>query len=323
MRIRHSILLSVLAAIIISIAVVAQLYLGNAVRGDSPETEVLIYKGNTEADVRKALSEANIRTTGFNLLSRMLKYNVRAGRYIFKRGDSQLQIFRRLRNGQQDAVRLTIPSVRTAERLAAYLDEHLMMDSTSAVDAFRDSIHLFLPNTYEVWWTVSTDDLLHRMQRESNAFWKGERDKKAESHGLTRREVIILASIVCEETAYRPEMPMVAAMYLHRLEVGMPLQADPTVKFALGDFSLRRIWGKHLTVDSPYNTYRNKGLPPGPIRIPTVDAIDAVLAAPHTDYLYMCAREDFSGSHRFACTYAEHLQNAKKYVKALNERNIK
>lgn len=323
MMLRRKILLSVLTAIIVCALVVGGVLLDNSLRGDVSEATVLVYPNDSEYVVRQSLAKSNVRTTGFRMLSRVFGYRVRPGRYVFRKGDSLLKIFRRLRNGQQDAVRLTIPSVRTVERLAAYLDEHLMMDSLSAAEAFRDSIHLFLPNTYEVWWTVSTDDLLSRMQRESNRFWEGQRDKKAKDLGLSRREVITLASIVCEETAYRPEMPMVAAMYLHRLEVGMPLQADPTVKFALGDFSLRRIWGKHLNIDSPYNTYRNKGLPPGPIRIPTVEAIDAVLAAPHTDYLYMCAREDFSGSHRFARTYAEHLQNAKKYIKALNERNIK
>ncbi len=317
------IIFSVLAALAVSIVVMWRVFLSNALEGDNGEAIVLVYPNQSEDDVRRTLSEASVRTTGFRLLSRLLKYNVRPGRYIVRRGDSIVTIFRRLRNGQQEAVRLTIPSVRTVERLAAYLDEHLMMDSLSAVEAFRDSIHLFLPNTYEVWWTVTTGDLMSRMQRESNRFWEGERDRKANALGLSRREVITLASIVNEETAYQPEMPMVAAMYLHRLEIGMPLQADPTVKFALGDFSLRRIWGKHLTVDSPYNTYRNTGLPPGPIRIPTITAIDAVLSAPHTDYLYMCAREDFSGSHRFATTYSEHLRNARLYTQALNQRNIK
>jgi len=317
------IIFSVLAALAASIVVMWRVFLSNALEGDNGEAIVLVYPNQSEDDVRRTLSEASVRTTGFRLLSRLLKYHVRPGRYIVRRGDSIVTIFRRLRNGQQEAVRLTIPSVRTVERLAAYLDEHLMMDSLSAVEAFRDSIHLFLPNTYEVWWTVTTDDLMSRMQRESNRFWEGERDRKANALGLSRREVITLASIVNEETAYQPEMPMVAAMYLHRLEIDMPLQADPTVKFALGDFSLRRIWGKHLTVDSPYNTYRNTGLPPGPIRIPTLEAIDAVLSAPHTDYLYMCAREDFSGSHRFATTYSEHLRNARLYTQALNQRNIK
>lgn len=140
---------------------------------------------------------------------------------------------------------------------------------------------------------------------------------------MTHREVMTLASIVDEETANKAEKPMVAGMYIKRLQVGMPLQADPTVKFAIGDFSLRRIWEKHLSVDSPYNTYKNTGLPPGPIRIPSVDGIDAVLNYVHHDYLYMCAKEDFSGTHNFARTYGEHLQNARRYAQALNHRGIK
>ena len=161
------IIFSVLAALAASIVVMWRVFLSNALEGDNGEAIVLVYPNQSEDDVRRTLSEASVRTTGFRLLSRLLKYHVRPGRYIVRRGDSIVTIFRRLRNGQQEAVRLTIPSVRTVERLAANLDEHLMMDSLSAVEAFRDSIHLFLPNTYEVWWTVTTDDLMSRMQRDS------------------------------------------------------------------------------------------------------------------------------------------------------------
>ena len=140
--------------------------------------------------------------------------------------------------------------------------------------------------------------------------------------GLTPNEVATLASIIDEETANNGEKPMVAGMYLNRLKKGMLLQADPTVKFALGDFTLRRILNKHLEVDNPYNTYKYPGLPPGPIRVPSVQGLEAVLNPAQSNYLYMCAKEDFSGTHNFACTLAEHLQNARRYQQALNQRGI-
>ena len=160
------------------------------------------------------------------------------------------------------------------------------------------------------------------MQKENKRFWNDERMAKAASLGLTKEEVATLASIVEEETANKTEMPRVAGMYYNRLRKPMPLQADPTIKFALGDFAITRIYHNMLFVDSPYNTYKYEGLPPGPIRMASVTGIDAVLNMERHDYLYMCAKEDFSGTHNFAVTYDEHLQNAARYSKALNERNI-
>ena len=211
-----------------------------------------------------------------------------------------------------------------------------MMDSAVVAQHFADSAFcrqygydtatmacLFIPNTYEVYWNTSLEDFMKRMQKENTIFWNKERLRLAEATGLTPNEVVTLASIVDEETANNAEKPMVAGMYINRLRTGMPLQADPTVKFALHDFSLRRIYHNHLNVESPYNTYRNTGLPPGPIRIPSIAGIDAVLNHVKHDYLYMCAKEDFSGTHNFARTYREHLANAAKYSKALNQRGIK
>ena len=306
----------------IVLVAVPTLYLTNCYKADE-QTYIYVREGDTPDDVRSMLTEAGVRTTGFNLLNRVMEYRVRPGRYVVSKGDNLLTLFRRFRNGQQEPLNLTIPSVRTIDRLASYLSEHLMLDSATIAETFRDSIDLFIPNTYQVYWTISAPELMARMQRENKAFWNSDREAKAKAMGMTHREVMTLASIVDEETANKSEKPMVAGMYVKRLQVGMPLQADPTVKFAIGDFSLRRIWGKHLTVDSPYNTYKNTGLPPGPIRIPSVDGIDAVLNYVHHDYLYMCAKEDFSGTHNFARTYGEHLQNARRYAQALNQRGIK
>ena len=182
---------------------------------------------------------------------------------------------------------------------------------------------LFIPDTYEVYWDISIDELLKRMQKESARFWNDERIAKASALGLTPNEVITLASIIEEETANNSEKPAIAGMYINRLKQNMPLQADPTIKFALKQFELKRIYHNMLTLESPYNTYLNTGLPPGPIRIPSIKGIDAVLNAESHNYLYMCAKEDFSGTHNFARTYNEHLVNAAKYRRALNMRGIK
>ena len=179
------------------------------------------------------------------------------------------------------------------------------------------------PNeNYQVYWDMSVDDFFKRMQTEHKRFWNDERLAQATAIGMTPEEVCTLASIVEEETNNNEEKPMVAGLYINRLHTGMPLQADPTIKFALQDFGLRRITNEHLKVNSPYNTYINSGLPPGPIRIPSKKGLDSVLNYTKHNYIYMCAKEDFSGTHNFASNYADHMANARKYWKALNERKI-
>ena len=260
---------------------------------------------------------------------------IRTGRYEIGTGTGALMLFRHLRNGQQSPVRLTIPSVRTMDRLAEELSEKLMVSKEELMKTFESNDScakygvdtatvacLFIPDTYEVYWNTSVAKLMAKMKKGAEAFWNTDRMEKARKLGLTPEQVITLASIIDEETANNAEKPMIAGMYYNRYRQGMPLQADPTVKFAMKDFEIKRIYNKMLQVDSPYNTYRKEGLPPGPIRIPSVAGIDAVLNLVHHDYLYMCAKEDFSGTHNFAKTYQEHLQNAAKYSKALNDRGI-
>ncbi len=262
--------------------------------------------------------------------------HIRSGRYPISNATGSLLFFRRMRNGQQEPVHLTIKSVRTLERLAEDVSQKMMMskedlmsyltenDSCAIFDCDTATIAcMFIPNTYEIYWNTSVEGFLKRMQKESKAFWNDERTKKAKELGLSATEVVTMASIIDEETANNGEKPMVAGMYYNRLQQKMPLQADPTIKFAMKNFEAKRIYRKWLTYDSPYNTYIHIGLPPGPIRIPSVAGIDAVLNLVHHDYTYMCAKEDFSGTHNFARTYAEHLQNAAKYTKALNDRGIK
>ncbi len=261
---------------------------------------------------------------------------IRTGHYEISSHEGLLSLVRKLRSGMQTPIKLTVPSVRTVERLAAELGERLMIDSTAIVTMLKDSltcagygldtaniIGIFIPNTYELYWNIPVKKFLDRMKKESDTFWTEQRLSKAENAGMTPQEVITLASIIDEETANNGEKPMIAGMYLNRLKSGMPLQADPTVKFALRQFGLKRIYNNLLNTDSPYNTYRNVGLPPGPIRVASVAGIDAVLNYVKHEYMYMCAKEDFSGTHNFARTYSEHLQNARKYSNALNERGIR
>lgn len=273
-----------------------------------------------------------------NMLFRLNNYgkHIRTGRYAIEPGDGAITVYRRLKSGHQTSISLTIPEVRTMDRLAAYLSHKLMLDSATIADALYSEetcqqlgydtctiSAMFVPNTYDVYWNMSVDELLARMQKEHDRFWQGDREAKAAQMQLTPTEVTTLASIIDEETANNAEKPMIAGMYLNRLQQGMPLQADPTIKFALKQFELKRIYNKLLSIDSPYNTYRNTGLPPGPIKIASIKGIDAVLNHVSHDYLYMCAKEDFSGTHNFARTYKEHLKNAAKYTKALNERGIR
>lgn len=266
----------------------------------------------------------------------LAEYRVRTGRYAVAPGERILPVFRRLRRGQQEPLTLVVPSVRTTERLAQVVGERLMMDGNELTRLLADSSFcaqwahtpatipaLFVPNTYQVYWDMSVSAFMRRMQREWDVFWTPQRRAQAAQLQLTPIQVATLASIVDEETAYTPEKPTIAGLYLNRLSRGMLLQADPTVKFAKGDFAARRIYKADLATPSPYNTYIHPGLPPGPICIPSISGIDAVLRRHEHSYLYMCANEDFSGTHRFASSYAQHLRNARRYAQALNKRKIK
>lgn len=301
---------------------------------------------NIDSVYNKVSPFANsIPLQAFRTLTRHSGYatHIRTGRYAIKPGEGALKTWRHLKNGLQEPVNLTIPSVRTIDKLSAELSKKLMLDSTTIRQALTDEATcekygydtatiacMFIPNTYDMYWNVSMEKFMDRMKKESDKFWNFERTQKAKSMNLTPNQVITLASIVDEETANNAEKPMIAGMYYNRLVFrdaeypnGMPLQADPTIKFAWKRFELKRIYNNLLYINSPYNTYKNTGLPPGPIRIPSVAGIDAVLNHVHHNYLYMCAKEDFSGTHNFARTYQEHLQNAAKYSAALNKRGIK
>ena len=257
------------------------------------------------------------------------------GSYVVKPGMTALQLSRRLKAGRQSPVRVTFNNIRTLSDLAARIASRMEFgadDFLRACDSILPPLGFesvetypaaFLPDTYEYFWTDKAEKVVADINSHRGKFWTDERRQKARSLGLTPVEVATIASIVEEETAKTDERPKVARLYLNRLKAGMPLQADPTVKFAVGDFSLRRIGGKLLKTDSPYNTYICRGLPPGPIRIPERATLDAVLDAPEHDYLYMCAKSDFSGYHNFATTFDRHRINSARYHAALNKRGIK
>jgi len=299
---------------------------------------LLIPDNSTFETVTQQLSETGaLRSVfTFTLTAKVYGYkNIKPGRYEINPGISNLRLVHKLKTGRQSALKLTFNNIRTKEQLASRLSKQIMADSASILQHLNDSafltkyklnpntsVALFIPDTYEVFWDMDADELFERMNREYDRFWNNERKEKAALIPMTQLEVSTLASIVEEETNSKAERPVVAGLYINRLKTDMPLQADPTVKFAYGDFSLRRITGTHLRTQSPYNTYKNKGLPPGPIRLATASGIDAVLNHEKHNYIFMCAKETLNGEHNFAATYAEHQVNARKYQKALDERKI-
>ena len=299
-----------------------------------------IYPHDDFESVCRKLDESGgcLQIESFIKIAEWMKYpdNIKTGRYAIASGMNNLDALKMLRRGNQEPVRITFNNIRLIEDLANRLSEQLMISSEDLMILLNDSAYcqsleftretipaMFIPNTYETYWNVSAETLLQRMRREYMAFWNTSRMVQAQRIRLTPLQVAILASIVEEESSLAGEYPVIAGLYVNRLKKGMPLQADPTIKFALGNFGLQRILFEHLTVDSPYNTYRHAGLPPGPLRIPSITGLEAVLHHSKHNYLYMCAKEDLSGRHNFAATLSEHNENAERYRAALNRLGIR
>ena len=273
----------------------------------------------------------------FRFLAKVLKYpdKVRPGRYIIHSEMGNWELLRKLRNGRQDAYKVVINNFRLKEDMAGRIAHQTAYDS-AAIYAVLDSTELmqrwgfdsetspaiFVPNTYEVNWTTSFPEFLEKMNKAYVKFWTIKRKEEAQKIGLTPVQVSILASIVYGESKNSKEQARVAGVYWNRLQANMPLQADPTVVFAWKDFTIKRVTSKYTALNSPYNTYKNTGLPPGPISIVSGDVIDRVLNLEHHDYLYFCAKPDFSENHAFAVTYEEHRKNAADYQKALDKNKI-
>ncbi len=306
----------------------------------SEDTRYLNIPTGSDLDsVISILTKQNIikDTSSFLWVAKKKNYHnhVKAGRYLIRDGMSNNTLVNLLRSGKQEPVDLIFNSVRTKEKLAGIVASQIEADSSHLVSLLNDKQYLeqfgfnpktvyamFLPNTYEVWWNTSAEAFVERMHREYNRFWTDSRKNKADKMNLSPVEVSTLASIVDEETIWDDEMDIIAGVYINRLERGMRLQADPTVKFAVGDFTIKRVLDKHLEVESPYNTYKYRGLPPGPILIPSITAIEAVLNYKHHNYLFFVAQPDFSGYHNFSKTHSQHIRNAKEYRNALNKKRI-
>jgi len=328
-----------LAVIVIVIAVAAWFVFGSATSFSGKNKFLYLREGQNNKDSLLAILKredylSNLKTFSF-LADRLDMWSkLKPGKFEIKNGESALHIVRKLRNNQQSPVNLVINKIRTKEDLAKMIGKLFATDSASAIAFLNSSdsiarydvdtnkvMTLVIPNTYTFTWTSSLRKIFNKLSEEKKKFWsKNDRLIKAQNAGLTADQVYIIASIVEEETNKHDEKGNVASVYINRLNKGMPLGADPTIKFALKDFTLRRIYEKHLFVASPYNTYRNKGLPPGPICTPSSITIDKVLEAPKTDYYYFVARIDGSGYHQFSTTFEEHKKYASQYHQTQDER---
>ena len=295
--------------------------------------------GSDFSNVQKIMSDQHIVNDmlSFSFLARMMKYDryVKPGRYALRQNMSNREAILLLRSGQQTPVKITYNNIRLVDEIPDKICENIevspeelrsYLDSPAIYEKYgfdrENFIGMFIPNTYEVYWTIKPQQLLDRMKNEYDSFWDSDRRAKCKELGFTPMEVTTLASIVKAECAHNEEAPVIAGLYINRLKRNMALQADPTVIYANHDFTIRRVLDKHKEIDSPYNTYKYAGLPPGPINMPDIFYIDAVLNYTRSNYLYMCAREDFSEYHNFTDSYAVHLNNARKYTAALNKERI-
>ena len=330
------IIAAIAAVVVILVACAAPYFLSGA----PAEGLIKMRKGSTIESIGDSV-KVNVGESYGKRVATMLSLmgaNVenREGAFRITRGMSPFTVARYIKNGSQSGIRFTFNNVRTIDEWTERWGDAFMAGPEAMRDALKDSALcakygktpqtiacLLMPDTYEFYWNITPEKMLDRMNDYYNEFWTNERKAKAKQLGLTPDEVATVASIVEEETSKADERGKVARLYLNRYQQGMRLQADPTVKFAIGDFSIKRITVPMTQVSSPYNTYRVNGLPPGPIRLPEKSTIDAVLNAPQHDYLYMCARADFSGYHDFTRDYASHLDNAHRYQAALNARGVK
>jgi len=340
----HRIVLAVLGLLIIISLLIAYrfyrfIFTPNVRTGSAESISILIPSGSDFEDVRNILYSRNliINTRSFEWVASKKKYssNIKPGHYILKGSMNNNFLVNMLRSGAQTPVNVVFNNIRTKEQLAGKISLQLEADSLSLVHCWNDGEFLknlgftpstvtamFIPNTYEMWWTSDAYEFTKRMHKEFRNFWEGSRTDKARLTGLSLQEVVILASIIEKETEKNDEKPMIAGVYLNRLRKGWPLQADPTLVFASGNFELKRVLNIHKEIDSPYNTYKYSGLPPGPICIPSISSVDAVLNYRKHDYMFFCAKSDLSGYHAFARTLAEHNRNATAYQKAISKMGI-
>lgn len=336
-RIIGLLILAILLAGGVVVYRIYQRFMGPSVTDAEPY--LFVHTGSTMTDLLENLERNGLvkDTASFRWVAGKMDFeSIKPGKYSLEAGMSNRELVRKLRSGDQEAVKLRFENIRLREQFAGFVSTQLEPDSLAVMQYLANPdtaskygfstdnfFCMFIPNTYELYWNVSTHQFFGRMHDEYNRFWTDERKQKAEAINLSPTQVSILASIVKGEALHTDEMPKIAGLYLNRLKKGILLQADPTVIYANNDFTIRRVLNRHLRTDSPYNTYIYRGLPPGPIMMPSIAAIDAVLNFQQHNYIYMCAKDDFSGYHNFATTMSEHLVNARKFQQALDRRNIK
>ena len=306
---------------------------------DKQDVSIVIQREDDFELLRTKLYEADIiqDVVSFSFVAKILGYQdlIKPGAYLLKSNMTNLEAIRMLRAGNQVPVDVTFNNVRLKEELVEKITANTgvspeefnsLLNDASFLEKYGFSpeniLTMFIPNTHEVYWTISAEALFEKMHRAYQQFWDRDKQDKAAALELSPVEVSVLASIVQAESIRTDESPKIAGLYLNRLKKGIPLQADPTLIYALGDFSIQRVLNEYKKIESPYNTYKYKGLPPGPINMPTITSLNAVLNYEKHSYLYMCAKEDFSGYHRFAKTLTKHNQNARLFQKALDERRI-
>jgi UPF0755 protein len=337
-----TLLILVIGAAGVGYYIYKEIYSANVFLDGKKSLVIFVPTGSDYKQLLNILNENKVikDQRSFDWVAEKKKYksNVKPGRYRVLAGMSNDELVNMLRSGNQEPITLTFNNIHTKQQLAGRVGSKLEADSTELLKMLNDAdylkdklglnkdnvLSLFIPNTYEFYWNTSGEEFMNRMAKEYKSFWTAERKAKAKTADLSQTQVAVLASIVqCEQTVFNDEKSVIAGLYMNRLKKEMPLQSDPTLIYALGDFSIQRVLDKDKDIDSPYNTYKNTGLPPGPICVPEISSLDAVLNYQKNDYIYMCAKEDFSGKHNFSKTYEQHCIYAKKYQKALNDRNIK
>jgi len=329
----------VLSLFMIAVVIVVWKLFFSPVKIAEEGIDIYIGRNAVYEDVKDSLRFKGIlvNETAFDLLARRKRYisNIKPGRYVINEQMSNNDIVNLLRSGNQTPVRITFNNIRTLDELSASLGNQIAIDSLEIYKALTDEsiygdkgfkretiIAAFIPDTYEVYWTIRADELIGRMIRQFRSFWNSKRLGMAGELGLTPVEVSILASIVDDEVLKEDEKSKIAGVYMNRLKRNMPMQACPTIKFALNDFTIRRVLNEHLEIESPYNTYKHTGLPPGPVRCASKSGINAVLNAENHNYLYFVARHDFSGYHHFSTNLRDHINYANKYHLELNRMDI-
>ena len=328
------VLLAALAVIVVLGAVGGRWYTDNRKPNFSESVDLYVRPQTTVAEVLAQIPDsivANHRSLARVVRNGLTDDDLKPGHYVVEKSKPSVYLVRMLRNGWQTPMNLVLSgTMRLKGQIARKIGNQMMLDSADVAAAFADSsllasygftpsdvFSLIIPDTYQVYWTASMKDILDKQKAAYDAFWTAENIAKAEAQGLTPKQVSIIASIVKGESNYVPEYPSIAGVYLNRLHQGMRLQADPTVAFCFG-YTLNRILLKHLEYDSPYNTYRYDGLPPGPICVPDKPCLEAVLNPDRHGYLYFCASAAMDGTHKFASTYSEHLRNAREFQRALD-----